>query len=45
MAKKSKKGKRGPKPNRLKFDDNWENAVKKGIQKVKPKKGWPEKGK
>jgi len=38
--------KRGPKPNRLKLDnENWENAAKRAIQKVKPKKGWPKKGK
>lgn len=44
MAKHKKK--RGPKPNHLQLDDeNWENAVKKAIQKKKPKKGWPKKDK
>ena len=38
MAKK----KRGPKPNHLHIDeDNWENAVKKTVQKEKPKEGFP----
>jgi len=38
--------KRGPKPNHLQLDDeNWGNAVKKAIQKKKPKVGWPQKGK
>ncbi len=41
----TEKGKRGPKPNHLKFDDNWENGVKKAIQKKKPKGGWPKRGK
>ena len=42
----NKKKKRGPKPNHLKIDDeNWEDAVKKAIQKKKPKNGWPKKNK
>ena len=46
MAKKKKPSKaRGPKPNPLIIDDeNWENAVKKAVQKKKPKDGWPKKG-
>ena len=45
MAKK-KKSKRGPKPEMLKFEDeNFENAVKKAIQKKKPKEGWPKQDK
>ena len=40
------KKKRGPKPNRLKIEDeSWENAIKKAIQKKKPKNGWPKNSK
>ncbi len=39
------KEKPGPKPNHLKIDENWENAVKKAVQKKKPKNGWPKKKK
>ena len=37
--------KRGPKTERLKIDENWENSIKKAIQKEKPKDGWPKKAK
>jgi len=47
MAKKRKKDipkRPGPKTEYLQIDDeNWENALKKGISKKKPKEGWPEK--
>jgi hypothetical protein len=39
------KAKRDPKPNHLKIDDeNWIDAVKKAVQKERPKNGWPKKG-
>jgi len=31
----------GPKPDTLKIDRDWEEAVKKSLAKKKPKKGWP----
>lgn len=37
MAKKDK-SKPGPKPNHLKIDGDWKDAVKKAVQKKKPKK-------
>jgi hypothetical protein len=37
--------KRGPKPDILKIEGDWEKSVKKAINKVKPKDGWPEQGK
>jgi len=33
--------KRGPKPDLLKIDGNWEAAVKKSLAKKKPVTGWP----
>jgi len=47
MAKKSAKPKQrtevtpGPKPDVLKIDGNWQDAVKKSFQKKKPAGGWP----
>ena len=42
MAKKKKSHKKkGRDPNHLQIDENWENAVKKAIQKEKPEEGWP----
>ena len=32
----------GPKPDRVKIDENWEDAVKKALDKPRPKEGWPE---
>jgi hypothetical protein len=43
MAKKKKK--RGPKPNHLKLDGDWEDAAKEALQKKKPEGGWPKKSK
>lgn len=34
--------KKGPKEDRLNIDFNWKKAVKKAIEKKKPKEGWPE---
>ena len=36
------KQKRGPKEDRLAIDDDWEDAVKQALGKVKPATGWPE---
>lgn len=33
--------KRGPKPETVKIEENWEKAVKKSLKKKKPKDGWP----
>ncbi|HEY7087930.1 MAG TPA: hypothetical protein VH518_07560 [Tepidisphaeraceae bacterium] len=41
MAKKKPKSKRGPKPEILKIEGDWRNAVKKSLQKKKPATGWP----
>jgi hypothetical protein len=35
----------GPKPDHLKLDGSWEDAVKKAVRKPKPTEGWPDKGK
>ena len=39
--KQPKKAKRGPKPDTLKIDGNWQDAVKKSLEKKKPVGGWP----
>jgi hypothetical protein len=31
----------GPKPDILKIKGNWQDAVKRSLQKKKPKEGWP----
>jgi hypothetical protein len=36
-----RKGKRGPKPDRVKVGEDWEEAVKKALKKKRPKDGWP----
>jgi hypothetical protein len=33
--------KRGPKPDLLKIDGDWKDAVKKSLAKEKPAGGWP----
>jgi hypothetical protein len=38
---KTSKAKPGPKPDILKIDGNWQDAVKKSLQKKKPAQGWP----
>jgi hypothetical protein len=41
--KKAKKpAKRGPKPDILKLEGNWKDAVQKSLSKKKPPEGWPE---
>jgi hypothetical protein len=37
----AKKIPRGPKPDTLKIDEKWEDAVKKSLSKKKPIEGWP----
>ena len=37
-----KKDKPGPKPDHLRLEGDWEEAVKKALAKEKPKEGWPE---
>jgi hypothetical protein len=32
---------RGPKPEVLKIEDDWQDAVKKSLSKKKPADGWP----
>jgi hypothetical protein len=32
----------GPKPDVLKIQGNWKNAIKQSFQKKKPAEGWPE---
>lgn len=46
MSKKSlkdqkKSGKTGPKPETLKIEGEWENAVEKALEKKRPTEGWP----
>ena len=38
------KEKRGPKPDRVKIDENWEDAVKKALEKKRPEEGWAKDG-
>ncbi len=40
-TKKKKPAKTGPKPNALKIEGNWKDAVKKSLAKKKPATGWP----
>jgi hypothetical protein len=37
----SKQQKRGPEPDRVKIEGNWETAVGKALAKKRPKEGWP----
>lgn len=44
MGSKKKRKKKeipGPKPEVLKIDGNWKDAVKKSLEKKKPLEGWP----
>jgi hypothetical protein len=34
-------GPRGPKPEVLKINGDWQDAVKKSLEKKKPATGWP----
>jgi hypothetical protein len=31
----------GPKPDTIKIEGNWKEAVKRSLEKKKPKEGWP----
>jgi hypothetical protein len=33
---------RGPKPDTLKVEGDWQKAIKKSLAKKKPKEGWPD---
>lgn len=33
--------KRGPKPNVLKIDGDWKEAMRRSLEKKKPPEGWP----
>jgi hypothetical protein len=37
----SPKSPRGPKPDTLKIEGKWQDAVKKSLAKKKPADGWP----
>jgi len=48
MGKKAKTTKKeretpGPKPDILKLEEDWREAVKKSLRKKKPPEGWPKK--
>ena len=32
----------GPKPERVRIDMDWENAIGKALKKERPEDGWPE---
>lgn len=36
------KAQKGPEPERVKTDMDWESAVGKALKKPRPKDGWPE---
>lgn len=38
---KDRRDKPGPKPDHLKLEGDWEEAMKKALKKEKPKEGWP----
>ncbi len=40
-AEKKPKAKTGPKPEVLKIEGKWQDAVKKSLSKKKPAPGWP----
>lgn len=40
-AKQKPKETPGPKPDVLKIEGDWKDAVKKSLQKKKPAQGWP----
>jgi hypothetical protein len=40
-AKRKIKGTPGPKPDVLKIEGDWKDAIKKSLQKKKPAQGWP----
>ena len=40
-----KHGKRGPKPDSVKIEGDWGEALKKAVKTKKPAGGWPDKDK
>lgn len=38
----SEQQKRGPKPEHVKIDEDWEEAMTKALKKKRPEGGWPE---
>jgi hypothetical protein len=40
-VKKRKPDKRGPKPDTVKIDEGWIQAVRKALKKKRPASGWP----
>jgi len=45
IASKADKPKRGPKPETLKLEGSWEDAIGRAIRKPRPAGGWPAKTK
>ena len=41
ITKRKKLAKTGPKPDTLRIDGKWQDAVKKSLAKKKPAEGWP----
>ena len=39
---KDRQDKPGPKPDHLKLEGDWKEAMKKALHKGKPKEGWPD---
>jgi hypothetical protein len=39
-SRRAKKATPGPKPELLKIEGDWEDAVKKSLKKKRPEKGW-----
>lgn len=37
----TKDHKRGPKPERVKIEGDWEDAIDTALEKERPKEGWP----
>lgn len=42
QAMSDEKRKRGPDPERVKFEGDWEEAIRKALRKERPPEGWPE---
>jgi hypothetical protein len=42
MGKKKSK-QRGPEPERVNLDENWQGAMRKAMKKKRPEDGWPDK--
>jgi hypothetical protein len=45
MKKKPPTKQRGPRPENLKIDGSWKNAVKRSFLKKRPAEGWPKENK